>query len=76
MAEEPAELVAVIIKLAVAVKEILETVTVFPEKLKLTGAPFCVTVIPCLLEIFSTVAVTDANVVKPPRSRHNLFECQ
>ena len=35
-------------------------VTVFPEKLNATGDPFCVTVILCLSETFSTVAVTEA----------------
>ena len=58
--EVPDTFVAVITKLAVPVNAMFETVTVFPAKAKLMGEPFCVTVIPLLFEIFSTVAVTDA----------------
>ena len=58
--EVPVTFVAVITKLAVPVNAMLEIVTVFPAKAKLMGEPFCVTIIPFLFEIFSTVAVTDA----------------
>ena len=58
--EVPDTFVAAITKLAVPVNAMFEMVTVFPAKAKLMGEPFCVTVIPFLLEIFSTEAVTDA----------------
>ena len=56
----PDELVAVMTKAAVPVKEISEIVTVFEAKVKLIGFPFCVTVILSRAVIFSTVAVTEA----------------
>ena len=56
----PDELLTRMIKSDVPVNAILETVTVFPEKVKAIGDPFCVTVMFCLSEIFSMVAVTDA----------------
>jgi hypothetical protein len=58
--EVPDTFVAVTTKSAVLVNAMFETVTVFPAKAKLMGEPFCVTVIPFLLEIFSTVAVSEA----------------
>jgi hypothetical protein len=58
--EVPDTFVAVITKLAVPVNAMFEIVIVFPAKPKLMGEPFCVTVIPFLFEIFSTVAVTEA----------------
>ena len=56
----PDALVARILKLAVPVKFTLEMVIVFPEKVKSTSDPFCVTVMFCLSEMFSTVAVMEA----------------
>src|SRR5687767_12085714 len=57
---EPEELVALMTKLAVPVKLTLEILTVFPEKLKATGDPFCVTEMFCFSDTFSTVAVREA----------------
>ena len=58
--DEPAELLAVTVKLAVPVKEMFETVTMFPLNPKLIGVPFCATLIPWRFEIFSMLAVTEA----------------
>ena len=63
LVEVPDTFVAVMKKLAVPVNAMFEMVTVFPAKAKLMGEPFCVTVMPFLLEIFSTLAVTEATQV-------------
>ena len=56
----PDALAAVIIKSAVPVKLTLLIVTWFLLNTKGMGTPFCVTVIPCLVETFFILAVIEA----------------